>query len=88
MSVSHEQIHRTLGQVEATQDSLKERMDRFEKKLDDGFVKVDGALERIDKRLATIEAREQERRGAWKTIVMVAGGVSAAVAAFFKYLIN
>lgn len=83
MTVSHEQIHRTLGHVEATQESLKERMDRFEKKLDEGFDKVDGALGRIDKRLAVIEQRESERKGAWKTLVLIAGAVSAAVGALF-----
>lgn len=88
MTVSHEALQRSLGRVEATQEGFKERMDRFEKKIDDGFEKVDATLEKIDKRLAAIEQRETERRGAWRVIVLVAGAVSAAIAALFKYLFS
>lgn len=85
-AVNHEQLQRSLGRVEATQDGFKERMDRLEGKVDDGFKSIESGLAKIDHRLAAIEARENERKGAWKTIVMVAGAVSAAVAAAIKYL--
>lgn len=63
-------------------------MDRFEKLVSDGFDKLEGTLSAIDTRLAAIERKETERKGAWKVIVGIAGGVSAAVAVIAKYLIS
>lgn len=81
MTISHEDLQRSLGRVEGNQDGFRERMDRFERTLDEGFEKVGKALEKIDQRLTHIEGRESERKGAWRVIVTVAGIVSAAVAA-------
>lgn len=86
MTVSHDDLQRSLGRVEGNQSQMEARMDRFEKLVSEGFDKLEGSLTAIDKRLAAIERKETERKGAWKVIVAVAGGVSAVVAALIKYL--
>jgi hypothetical protein len=92
MTVSHEDLQRSLGRVEGNQDGFRERMDRFERMLDEGFEKVGKALDKIDHRLTKIEDKEQERKGAWRVIVAVAGAVSGLVAAVIasavKYFAN
>lgn len=86
MPASHDDLQRSMGRVEGNQSQLEARMDRFEKLVTDGFEKLEGSLSAIDTRLAAIERKETERKGAWKVIVAVAGGVSAVVAALIKYL--
>lgn len=88
MPTSHEDLQRSLGRVEGNQSQLEARMDRFEKLVSDGFDKLEGTLSAIDKRLAAIENKETERKGAWKVMVGVASGVSAAVAVIAKYLFS
>jgi hypothetical protein len=88
MSATHDDLQRSLGRVEGSQSQLEARMDRFEKLVSDGFDKLEGSLSAIDQRLAAIEKKETERKGAWKVIVMVAGGVSAVVAAVIKLFIS
>lgn len=88
MTTSHEDLQRSLGRVEGNQSQLEARMDRFEKLVSDGFDKLEGTLSAIDKRLAAIENKETERKGAWKVMVGVASGVSAAVAVIAKYLFS
>lgn len=67
---------------------MEKRLDHIEKAVADGFEKVGEGLDKIDKRLAQIEAKEAERKGAWKVIALVAGGVSAVVASAVKYLMG
>ena len=86
MSATHDDLQRSLGRVEGNQSQLEARMDRFERLVSDGFEKLEGSLSAIETRLAAIERKETERKGAWEVIVAVAGGVSAIVAALFKYL--
>lgn len=88
MSVSHDDLQRSLGRMEGSQSAMEARMDRFETLVSEGFEKVEGSLAAIEKRLAAMEAKETERKGAWKVIVAVAGGVSAAVAGLVKYLLS
>lgn len=80
---THGEIQRDLGRMEGKADAMGARLDRLEKIVTDGF-------DKIDERLARIEKTESERKGAWKVIVTVAGGVaggvSAAVAVLIKYL--
>ncbi len=79
MSVSHDDLNRSLGCVEGRQTATEERLDHLERTVADGFEKMGEGLEKIDKRLAAIEAKELERKGAWKVIALVASTVSAIV---------
>jgi hypothetical protein len=88
MTVNHDDLQRSLGRVEGNQGAMEARMDRFEALVSGGFEKVEKTLEAIDKRLAAIEARESERKGAWRAIVVISTTVSAVVAALVKYLLN
>lgn len=72
---NHDDLHRDIGRMEGRLDAMENRLEKME-----------AVLERIDNRLAKIEQQETERRGAWKVIVAVAGGVSALVAGLIKYL--
>lgn len=85
---THSDLQRDFGRMEGSVAAMKERMDHLEKTVADGFEKVGAGLDKIDKRLATIEAREAERKGAWKVIALVAGAVSAVVASVVKYLMG
>ncbi len=67
---------------------MEKRLDHLEKTVSDGFETVGVGLDKIDKRLAAIEAKEAERKGAWKVIAAVAAGVSAIVASAIKYFMG
>lgn len=73
MTVSHDDLQRSLGRVEGNQRAMEQRMDRFEKLISEGF-------SRLEKRLADIESRESERKG-----MMI---VIAAIAAFFSAILT
>jgi hypothetical protein len=67
---------------------MEKRLDHLEKAVNDGFDKVAGGIEKIDKRLAQIEAKEAERKGAWKAVSAIAAAVAAVVASAVKYLMG
>lgn len=79
MAASHDDLHRDIGRMEAGLEALKDIVR-------EGFKGTDSRLDKVEKRLAALESKETERKGAWKVIVVVASGVSAAVAALIKYL--
>ena len=76
MTASHDDLNRSLGQVEGKLSAMEDRLDR-----------IDNVLERIDKRLAAIERKETERRGAWKAIAAIASAVGAVVGVLFKAIV-
>lgn len=77
--MTHDDLHRDFGRMEAGLESLKDIVR-------EGFQDNRDRLDKVEERLAALEARETERKGAWKVIVTVAGAVSAAVAVLIKYL--
>jgi CHASE3 domain sensor protein len=85
---THSDLQRDVGRIEGAFAAMEKRMDTLEKTVTEGFEKVSDGLDKIDRRLATIEAKEAERKGAWKVIALVAGGVSALVASVIKYLMG
>jgi len=85
---SHSDLQRDVGRLEGRFAAMEKRLDHLEKAVNDGFDKVASGIDKIDKRLAAIEAKEAERKGAWKVIALVAGGVSAIVASVVKYLMG
>jgi t-SNARE complex subunit (syntaxin) len=85
---THDQLNRALGRVEGSQVAMEKRLDTLEKTVTDGFEKVGDGLDRIDRRLAQIEAKEAERKGAWKVITAIAAAVAAVVASAVKYLMG
>lgn len=72
---THNDLQRDFGRMEGSIASVNQRLDRIE-----------AVLERMDDRLEKIEARESERRGAWKTIAFVAGSVGAVASLLFQKL--
>ena len=80
MTTSHDDLQRGLGRVEGNQTAMEARMDRFEKLVSEGFEKVEGSLDKISSRLGMMEDRENERKGAWKVMALVASIVSSVVA--------
>ncbi len=85
MTVSHDDLNRSLGKMEGLQSAMEKRLDHLERTVSDGFDNINKGLDKIDKRLAAIESKEAERKGAWKIIALVAGAVSATVASVVKY---
>lgn len=81
MTVSHDDLHRSLGRVEGKQDAMKDRMDQLEDVVEKGLDAVAKSLESINMRLAKIETREAERRGAWAVLVAVSSFISGIIAA-------
>jgi anti-sigma-K factor RskA len=70
---------RALGRAEGALGSMETRMDKIEDLVTEGF-------RRMDERLARIEAKEIERRGAWRSISVVSSiftALAAWVAAHF-----
>ncbi len=78
-ATSHDDLHRDFGRMEAGLESLKEIVR-------EGFKGNGDRLDKVEQRLAALEARDTERKGAWKVIVTIAGVVSAVVAGLIKYL--
>lgn len=85
---THDQLDRSLGRVEGAQTAMEKRLDHIEKAVAEGFDKVGEGLDKIDKRLAQIEAKEAERKGAWKVVSAIAAAVAAVVASAVKYLMG
>lgn len=83
---THDQLNRALGRVEGSQVAMEKRLDHLEKAMTEGFEKVGDGIDRIDKRLASIEAKEAERKGAWKVVAAVAATVSGLIAWAANYL--
>ena len=85
---SHSDLQRDVGRLEGRFAAMEKRLDHLEKAVNDGFDKVAGGIEKIDKRLAAIEAKEAERKGAWKVVSAIAAAVAAVVASAVKYLMG
>jgi len=96
---THLDQQRALGRLEGTVAAMEKRMDDLETTVAKGFEKVGSDIKDVaasirelrehqDRRLAAIEAKELERKGAWKVIALVASGVSAIVASAVKYLMG
>lgn len=85
---SHSDLQRDVGRLEGRFAAMEKRLDHLEKAVNDGFDKVAGGIEKIDKRLAAIEAKELERKGAWKVVSAIAAAVAAVVASAVKYLMG
>ena len=82
---THDELNRALGRVEGSQVAMEKRLDHLEKAVAEGFERVGDGIDRIDKRLASIEAKEAERKGAWKVVAFVAASVSGAIAWVVNY---
>lgn len=85
---THTELQRGVGRLEGTFAAMEKRMDTLEKTVTDGFDKMTMGLSKIDQRLASIEAKEAERKGAWKVITAIAAAVAAVVASAVKYLMG
>lgn len=85
---THTELQRDVGRVEGTLAAVEKRMDKLETTVTEGFEKVEQGLGKIDRRLAAIEAREAERKGAWKVVSAIAAAVAAVVASAVKYLMG
>lgn len=66
---THSDLHRDIGRMEGRLDAMEHRL-----------AQMVATLERIDSRLATIETRENERRGAWVALVALGSLLSGLVA--------
>jgi len=75
---THTDLQRDMGRVEASLEAL-------EKVVSQGFSEIKAEIVDLKKEVADLRRAETERKGAWKVIVAVAGGVSAVVAALIKY---
>ncbi len=85
---SHSDLQRDVGRLEGRFAAMEKRLDHLEKAVNDGFDKVASGIEKIDRRLAAIEAKEAERKGAWKVVSAIAAAVAAVVASAVKYLMG
>lgn len=74
-------LQRAMGRMEGTQAAMEQRMGRLEKMVSDGFKSLEEKLEAIEK-------RESERKGAWKVITVIAGGVGAAASVLVTWALG
>lgn len=70
-------LDRTVGQLEAGLKAMSDKIDRILKTVDD-----------IDERLKAIEARENERKGAFRLAVFLAGVIGAASVKLVAFLVQ
>jgi len=78
---THTELQRDFGRMEG-------RMDALDRTVTDGFKRVEEALLKIDGRLDAIDTRESERKGAWRVIAWVSGGVSFVVSVLVPMIID
>lgn len=76
---THNDLQRSLGRVEGSQEAMGARMDKLEQAVEDGFEKLFTKLDGIDTRIKAIETTEAQRSGAWKVIVPVVTVLSSVV---------
>lgn len=69
----HDQIMRSLGNLEGKVDGINERLD-----------KLNGSVARHEKSIQGLDILNAERKGAWKVTAVVAGAVST----FIYFLLN
>ena len=67
---------------------MEGRMDALDRTVTDGFKRVEDALAKIDGRMDAIDAVNSERKGAWKVIAYVSGGVSFVVSVLVPMIID
>jgi len=72
-------LQRSLGRLEGSQEHMGLRMDKLEQAVEDGFEKLISKLDGIDTRIKAIETTEAQRSGAWKVIVPVVTVLSSVV---------
>jgi hypothetical protein len=73
--LNHADLHRDLGRMEGRLDAMEDRLS-----------KIEAIAERIDSRLANLEARDNERKGAWWTLVGVATGFGTVAGSILTHL--
>lgn len=78
---THTDLQRDVGKMEG-------RMDALDRAMSEGFKRIEDALSKIDGRLDTIDTRESERKGAWRVIAWVSGGVSFVVSVLVPMIID
>lgn len=90
---NHNDLQRSLGRVEGTQEAMKLRMDGLEevvkegfKETGEGFHAVKQSVDELRKSIEKIEQRESERRGAWRVIVPVVTVLSSIVTWLAAYV--
>jgi len=69
------ELHRDLGRMEGRLDGM-----------DDRLSKIETIVERIDDRLANLEARDNERKGAWWVLIAIATAVGSAAGDILTHL--
>jgi hypothetical protein len=72
--MSFPDLHRDLGRMEGRLDAVEDRLSKME-----------AVLERIDERTARLEATEQQRKGGWAVIALVASAISAGAAFIIQH---
>ena len=86
MTLTHDDLQRSLGRVEGSQSQMEARMDRFEKLVSEGFKELGDGIHELRKEIGDLKAKDSERKGAWKVLALISGVVSAVVASIVKYL--
>ena len=83
---THVDLQRDIGRMEAGLEALEKAVSKGFSDAKADFIELKGEIADLKKEVSDLRRAETERKGAWKVIVTVAGGVSAAVAALVKYL--
>jgi septal ring factor EnvC (AmiA/AmiB activator) len=71
------ELDRTVGQLEAGLKAMSDKIDHILKVVDN-----------IDERLKAIEARENERKGAFRLAIFLAGVIGAASVKLLTYFVQ
>lgn len=80
------QLHRDMGSVEAGLKALEKAVESGFRGTNKRLDHHETALSEIKDELSAIKTRESERKGAWKAIVALAGGIGGIVGVAAKYL--
>lgn len=78
---SHNDIYLKLGRFEGDIDAVMKGISDLKETMKDGF-------EQVNTRLTALEAKENERHGAWKVTAAVAAFIGAIASAIGNYLLG
>ena len=88
MTMTHDDINRSLGRVEGEMRALHDRLDRLEAFFEESMREIKESLKRLETRADAQDALEQRRKGAAAVIWPAITAISAAVSIAATWLLN
>lgn len=88
MTMTHDDLNRSLGRVEGETKAVHDRLDRLEAFFEESMREIKESLKRLESKQDAQDALEQRRKGAFAVLWPVVVSISSAVSIAATWLIN